>query len=615
MVMLHRIRMHTVLPQTGYHSHNQTQHHLQQQQQVMFGQELSSPSLDSISGYDWDQGTTLGSNPIASALSLDLLLGMGSSPSPVMALSSASDSTPSSSGSSSDVDQSLFGMEGLASQQHQHQQEQQQQQYPLSSIPLGSFTGDYSPDASNGPTSMALSPIPSSPVQSALPQQTYYELLMAANPNEPLSQLLSTSAATMASSSFAVASSPSVLTSLTASPLESAFAALDSSLSSTPTVASTAPAASTMEIPCSEQIIASVSRSFSLEQQQTIPLTTEEIMDALSGQFPIQPLTTSVPNQSSNTTAAPTIATSTATIVSSSSAATEEDQQAAPMDHVTPLQDQSAALSAPVSSLVFGSAPDSDASILIASTLTATSLQDATPVPPDTPAIKSSDVGVPILHSTSETNPEPTSVNITVVDQACDPATDMDIDTQDLTPPLLYKSRIRSSSSSKRSKTLSMCRRSSRPQTRRYKSRPVAIADQEDDLETMERAVKHRRLSDDEASSSSSCSSPESSPPSPKTPPPLTESHQDSHGLDDTAQQEPDLDHVMRSGAGAETPMEPRELRKRTRSKVTEIVDIEGVLNLRDEGEGHAGILSHSLLPRYPTRQSARIHRRNFVRH
>ncbi|KAG0264480.1 hypothetical protein BG011_006644, partial [Mortierella polycephala] len=460
--MLHRIRMHAVLPQTGYHSHNPTQHHLQQQQQqVMFAQELSSPSLDSISGYDWDQGTNLGSNPIASALSLDLLLGMGSSPSPVMTLSSASDSAPSSSGSSSDLDHGLFGMEELASQQHQHQQEQQQQQqqqqqYPLSSIPLGSFTSDYSPDASNGPAPMTLSPIPASPVQSALPQQTYYELLMAANPNEPLSQLLSTSATTMASSSFAVASSPSVLTSLTASPLESAFAALDSSLSSAPTVASAAPAASAMEISCSEQIFATVSRPFSLEQQQqTIPLTTEEIMDALSGQFPIQPLATSVPNQSSNAAAVPTVATMTTTVISSTSATAEEDQQPAPMNHVTPSQGQSTAPAAPVSSLVLGNAPDSDASVLIASTLTtATCLQDAMPVPSDIPAIESSDVGVPILHSTSEADPEPTSVHITVDDQACDPITDMDVDTQELIPPLLYKSRTRSSPSSKRSKTL-----------------------------------------------------------------------------------------------------------------------------------------------------------------
>jgi hypothetical protein len=221
-------------------------------------------------------------------------------------------------------------MSDFYSSLQQQQQLQQQQHYhslSLSSIPLVSYSEDYSsssPSAANLASSLVLStqqPSSSLPnASSQLPQQTYYELLMAANPNEPLSQLLSTSAATMTSTCFTATATSSIPTTVassssTALPLDhsSTYTSIDSippaSASSSLSTATDGSMVSA-EAPTAEQILTSVASAYSSlsafplgpsmdahqkqhQQQQTVPLTTKEIMDALSGQFPIQPVMTS----------------------------------------------------------------------------------------------------------------------------------------------------------------------------------------------------------------------------------------------------------------------------------------------------------------------------------
>ncbi|KAG0349777.1 hypothetical protein BGX24_008324, partial [Mortierella sp. AD032] len=85
-----------------------------------------------------------------------------------------------------------------------------------------------------------------------------------------------------------------------------------------------------VEAPTAEQILNSVTSAYSMssfplgsssmeqqqqqqqQQQQTVPLTTKEIMDALSGQFPIQPVMTSTVMEVTPPTVASVILSTTA---------------------------------------------------------------------------------------------------------------------------------------------------------------------------------------------------------------------------------------------------------------------------------------------------------------
>ncbi|KAF9084935.1 hypothetical protein BGX29_002259 [Mortierella sp. GBA35] len=415
--MLHRIRMQAFLRpvMAGYHHHyhqqqqqqlllqqqqqqHQQQEHQQQlqlqfqqeqqhlQEQQAFDQEMSShpdydqqqelqqqPMGNAASAYEWSQepsSSSLGSNQLASALSLDMLLSLGSpltsSSSPLTSMSSGSvvgsSMTPI-------PDPTMFDFYASQQQQQLLQQQQQQQHLhslSLSSIPLVSLAEEYStsiPSATPASSPLVLSTQQQQPLVNAshLPQQTYYELLMAASPNEPLSQLLSTSAATMTSTCFTATPSSSIPTSVALSsssalPVDhsSAYTALDavSAVSSSPIPSTASGSMTTVEAPSAEQILSSVASAYSMspfplgpsidgqqqqqqqhhnhqQQQQTVPLTTKEIMDALSGQFPIQPVMTATVTEA----VSPTVASIVLSATAATSDATTTVTSTAPDNH------------------------------------------------------------------------------------------------------------------------------------------------------------------------------------------------------------------------------------------------------------------------------------------
>ncbi|KAG0207998.1 hypothetical protein BGX28_000942 [Mortierella sp. GBA30] len=569
--MLHRIRMHSF----------QLQQQQLQQQPIVFEQDMSSlQSLDSISAYDWDQDATLGPNPLTSNLSLDMLLSMGSS---TGSLSSSAD--PASSSSTSDADQQdIFSLGPLP-----------QQQSSLSSIPLVSFSGDYS--STVGPSSpIALSSIPSMPTSSqeqplanAAPlQQTYYELLMAANPNEPLSQLLSTSAATVGPSSFTAASSSSSIPTLQHS---SAYSVLDPSVPSFSTVSSpTVPAVASQNSSSADQVLSPTAPSFTLaavpvaslseNQPQTVPLTTKEIMDALSGQFPIQPISS------------PQADTSTGIRTSASrhnSFSVDADDSSFPETSQS-LSSYEAAEPAVVAVSALGLSPVVPESNVAAAVLAAIKVVesfDSTVISePFTVSAASNSSKVerseaPCTVMTADTTPDPTLIttaSITISndleEQISKHPADKDVDMPSPPPalvqhitgmnavsgsvnpendsstssassvqeleetfessisvPSIPSSPTKSSARSRTSNKASAARRrSSRAQTRRYKAKTVgspiaSVETSSEDLNDEDDRSSKRQRTNEEDASSSSCSSPESSPPSPKTPPPLAESH------------------------------------------------------------------------------------------
>ncbi|KAF9902671.1 hypothetical protein EC991_004629 [Linnemannia zychae] len=328
----------------------QEQQHLQEQQ--AFDEEMASHSeyANSTQGYEWSQehSPTTGSNQIASSLSLDMLLSLGtaSGPPPTPSLSSGS-VTGSSMTSVPDPTMSDF-YSSLQQQQLQHQQQQHYHSLSLSSIPLISYSSSseeeyaISPATTNAASSssLVLSTQQSSlPNASHLPQQTYYELLMAANPNEPLSQLLSTSAASMTSTCFTATAASSIPTTVASSSLPLDSYNSDSVVSSSSASTATAGSMAVIEAPTAEQILTSVASAYSMasfplgsmepsqqqqqqqQQQQTVPLTTKEIMDALSGQFPIQPVMTSIVTEVVPPTVASVILSASAETITTSATA------------------------------------------------------------------------------------------------------------------------------------------------------------------------------------------------------------------------------------------------------------------------------------------------------
>ncbi|KAI1306969.1 hypothetical protein EDD11_004645 [Mortierella claussenii] len=659
--MLHRIRMQAFMRpvMAGYLHHHHHQQHQQQQQQVAFEQDMSA----SQPGYEWAQDSSLGPNQMASALSFDMLLNMGA-PSTVSSASSVSGSSASS--DLLETDQSMF----VLSQPQQH--------HSLSSIPLVSFPSDYSTgssdvslqqgqsisqDLSHHPTSISLSSIPASPAVPSLahqqllsavgmiPQQTYYELLMAANPNEPLSQLLSTSATTITSA---------------ASESSSAYAILDSSLpESIRVVSASSLEESSMDGPRVEHILSPVAATFALAafpvasgpatsvqepaHQQTVPLTTREIIDALSGQFPIQPVS------STATEAHP------ADVVIVEQSVLRKDSKVA-----------LAVTTSPMSSTLAAASPEDPTSVL-SSIQSAESLNDSRTCKPEVPSMDAPKllkqkfeeseviVAAPTLYSQPRhdeswdsdndmLSPPPlchqddedeslaaTTVEKNVDSQAGIRESSVDIDMADISLSSPPPSPSKSTRSPKRTKSSPSGRRPSRPQTRRSRAKSeqeslmarlhaVQETVPEHVQDNLARTMKRRRASEDDTSSS--CSSPESSPPSPRTPPPLSESHcamQQSSGqgqencvnqlLEDQQQhrhselgKEHELDSSKRSKIGPDVVDHMRKSSEPT----TGLVVVEGMS--AEAGQGDAGVLSPSLLTRYATRQSMRILRRTSSR-
>ena len=598
---------------SGYLTHHrhqqmQTQNHPVQQP---FEQDMSAAqpsSLDpSREGYEWEQETGFCPGPIAPALSLDILLGMGPSHTAVPITTSPS-MTPSSPGMMEEEQMYDLGQ----------QQQQQQQQHTLSSISLVSFSNEY-PSAPLDPTvnpmdpykqqefAMSLSSIPPSPSASvsmpqhqqlpnvtSLPQQYYYELLMAANPNQPLSQLLSTSATAMATQPFTVTSS-----SIPSSPdMTSTYAVLESSTSvmvsssipdGTPVDSSTsglltpvAPAYTIEGFPVEHE---SQQPQQQQQEQQTIPLTTKEIMDALSGQFPIQPVT-------------PSIAEPIAVDATEPTTVEASQQQQLPHEGAQVQLGVSDEDEPSVSSMVPGSSTP-----LVLSTQIAMSLQDPTAVVATIQSADSSEhmaSGSVSESAISDNVTAPTEALLATsgMEIACEtPAIPsqqpkeeeqsleeddchmmspppqcqhdedktisavmageekatkvseeqptMDMDTDIGSPPPSPTRSVRLSKRNSKGSSSSITRRTSshRPRTRRSQAKtepenimsmePHTAVDATSPIEESEvgqrpsRVSKRRRASVDEtatpSATSSTCSSPESSPPSPKTPPPLSE--------------------------------------------------------------------------------------------
>ncbi|KAF9944912.1 hypothetical protein BGZ72_001852 [Mortierella alpina] len=561
--MLHRLRMQSF----------QLQQQQLQQQPLVFDQDMSSlHSLDSISAYDWDQSATLGPNPLSSNLSLDMLLSMGSP-------NGSSDSSASPS-STNDVDQQdIFSLGPLP-----------QQQNSLSSIPLVPFSGDYSATVGS-PSPIVLSSIPSLPTSSssqdqplataaALPQQTYYELLMAANPNEPLSQLLSTSATTLGPSSFT-----------TASPTHpSAYAVLDCPVPSFATVsASSAPTVVSQSIPSADQISAAFSVATipisapSDGLQQTVPLTTKEIMDALSGQFPIQPIqpvqsvqpisasqmdidlpvAQSSPVQDSfPVTIKSTAYRSTGPALSSTKVSSAPETAARPSPSLSDTSVAAAVLAAIRAVETFGRGDDAtDNSTAPVETDASEQPGSVSSVNATAPLFTSAALDLEkVSKKLADINAEghtssarPLLVSrVTGVDAASDsaipedysresidnsgspepvfePEESLDTSTTTSSPPPA-PARV-SARSRKSDRSPAMQRRSSRASNRPYKERHVHSRNSEgsEDVQDEDEQLSKRARSSDEDASSSSCSSPESSPPSPKTPPPLADNHSTIH--------------------------------------------------------------------------------------
>ncbi|KAF9998177.1 hypothetical protein BGZ79_008151 [Entomortierella chlamydospora] len=643
--MLHRIRMQTFMRpvMTGYlHHHNQFQQPQEQQQQeqqqqeqqqqsMVFEQEVSAPQPQ---GYNWGQEVSLNST----ALSFDMLLGMGSSQSLVSDVSTLPGT--SSSSTMDDTEQVILGFG------------QPQQHHPLSSIPLVSFTGDYSAVSSGSSddsfqhqtTSISLSSIPPSPaplsqqqslaVVAALPHQTYYELLMAANPNEPLSQLLSTSATTMTSPSFSVTSSSTA--SALAQGSQPSYGVLDTPIQASLTLSVSSTEGSSMGVRLS-----SVGSNFAMPNfpggseptthspQQTIPLTTKEIMDALSGQFPIQPMTPSASELpvsdvvsepilsdalAMGKSAVPSIAS-----VLSPTYATASMQGSESIRTDFPLAEPSEDVNANAHDQENEPAAIGEPSINVS---TAESLQKQDESWDSDSNMQSPP---PTHHHEGDDKDSSVTINNTVEHQDGNQEVNMDLDLTDislLSPPSSpSKSNTRSP---KRTKSSSTSRRSSRTQTRRSRAKHEAESftvshdtrnsTPGDAPEDAIRTPKRRRVSDDDTLS---CSSPESLPPSPRTPPATLENHC-------TVHQRSIQNHEVSSDQMAEQQGEAFELDSKRSKEECEgdctVIEDPNFAAMADsknpgsqtssEAQENAGILSPSLLTRYPTRQSTRILRR-----
>ncbi|KAF9364725.1 hypothetical protein BGX34_000619 [Mortierella sp. NVP85] len=594
---------------SGYLTHHrhqqmQTQNHPVQQP---FEQDMSAAQPSSLDptreGYEWEQETGFCPGPIAPALSLDILLGMGPSQTAVPIATSPS-MTPSSPGM-------------MEEEQMYEQQQQQQQQHTLSPISLVSFSNEY-PSAPLDPTvnpmdpykqqefAMSLSSIPPSPSVSvsmpqhqqlptvtSLPQQYYYELLMAANPNQPLSQLLSTSATAMATQPFTVTSSsiPSPDMTSTYAVLESSTSVMVSSSSipdGTPVDSSTsglltpvAPAYTIEGFPVESE---SQQPQQQQQEQQTIPLTTKEIMDALSGQFPIQPMTPSIAEPIAvDATEPTTVEASQQQQLPHEGAqvqlgASDEDEPSVssmvpgsstlpvlPTQIATSLQDptavvatiQSADSSEHMASSSVSESAISDNATAPTEALLATSGMEIACETPAMPFQQAKEEEQSLEEDDCHMmSPPPLCQHdedktISAVMAGEEKATEvsqeqptMDMDTDMGSPPPSPTRSVRSSKRNSKGSSSSITRRTShRPQTRRSRVKtepeniismePHTAVDSTSPIEESEvgqrpsRVSKRRRASADEtatpSATSSTCSSPESSPPSPKTPPPLSE--------------------------------------------------------------------------------------------
>ncbi|GJJ72568.1 hypothetical protein EMPS_04926 [Entomortierella parvispora] len=571
-----------------------------------FAQDSGAPD------FQWDQDSM--DSSLASSLSLDLLLSMGASQN--AADSAAAASVSAAAASMMDTDQQgLFNLGQLGSMSFGSFSEDYPQGVPVVAaadacvssscpppIPSPSALPSLSSPALAGsqcspmievasallpPTAASSSSsllIPSSlPLAaSSNPQPSYYELLMSAGQTEPLSQLLSTNAASISSPTFLVASKG------------------DEALSNTPMADKIDISSGHANDTPSTYNLAAFPLSAG-SSQRTVPLTTREIMDALSGNFPSQATPTSI----------------------------EPDQNLVPAatasESVEPHRQQGATVVLQREDLR-SHAPSSE---MTEQMETSESL---------------SEEAVPELEEdrrTPERDQRSSSTDVGGVDD--DPAS-MDVD-EDLSlgrmtlrsPPVsprkrpaagpkrALSSRKMYSKNMKDGRSKSSIRYPGGPSSRPRRSRKFEETDA--DLAELVRRNKRRRLSED----SSSDSGPESAPSSPKTPP----SNHDGHD-------HPLLPHRDKSNKDGPHHLQPLSdlnlnldlsLLPGTDSSIGQLkgalhhhhpmaamnVDVEGVMNLNhmeDDDGAEAGILSTSVHTRYPTkRQSARLLNRISAQH
>lgn len=562
--------------------------------------------------FQWDQDSM--DTSLASSLSLDLLLSMGASQNAAESAAAASVSAATAAAASMmDTDQQgLFNLGQLGS------------------MPFGSFSEDYpqgvpvaaatdacvsscSPSMSS---SSALSSL-SSPAlvasqcnpmievvsgllppttasaslltQSSLPvlaapsslQPSYYELLMSAGQTEPLSQLLSTNAASISSPTFLVASKGDDTTPNT--PMAAGKVDINSGhANDTP----------------STYILAAFPLSNG-SPQRTAPLTTREIMDALSGNFPPQVI--------------PAIIESDQDFVPAPTALEPHRQQGTEL----PLQKEGLRDEVPSSEIKDQIETPESLS------------EEAVPELEEDRQTPERDQR-PLLTDMGEEDEDPSSMDLDV---------DEDLSLGRMTlrsPPVSprkrpaagpkrsLKSRKVYSKSMKEERLKSSTRYPSSPSSRARRSRKL----EETDLDPAELAKRHKRRRPSEDSSSDS--GPESAPSSPKTPPshdghdhPLLH-HQDKPNRDGISANLNHHPHHLQTLSDLNLNMDLG-LLPSTNSPVGQMkgtlhhhhplaamnVEVEGVINLNhmeDDDGAEAGILSTSVHTRYPSkRQSARL--------
>jgi len=404
---------------------------------------------------------------------------------------------------------------------------------------------------------------------------------MAANPNEPLSQLMSTTAATIASSSFtapaSISTPPAPPSSLEHS---SSYSLLDGSVPRAST-------ASTADMPRAEDVLTSVATTFVLSNYATagpavasdalgsIPLTTREIMDALSGQFPIQQ-PQSLPSMYSSQHAAETSAMADNIV-----GAIDNEEQTSDSEE---WQGDSDMMSPPAQDYHNEQEGPTETALVV----------------------------VDSVRNGQETNSP-------MEGQERDQDQEME-DMGCMSPPLspTTSSRARRTSMSPRSKRLS--RSTARRQSDPSESIDQLLADSCAAIESMPSTEdpvgnhKRRRLNVEEGSTSP-CSSPESSPPSPKTPPPQSEIPAAVQGqsLSEDLDQQPrdeELDHEKRLKSELSEVAQVAQVAQLVEDVVDSLKSMAPTTANLMEAED-AGVLPPSLLARYPKRQSTRILRRS----
>ncbi|KAG0043276.1 hypothetical protein BGZ83_011642 [Gryganskiella cystojenkinii] len=593
-------------------------------------------SQDHTTDFHWDQDPL--DSTLASSLSFDLLLTMGASQ---IAADTSADTSATSAIAASMIEtdeQNLFSFGQLAAMPLGSYSEDFSRQVNVSTISdlaptsyssstsssslssptLSSLTATI-PQCSSGSNTISLNP--QSSLSAIIVPQTgepsYYDLLMATAPNEPLSQLLSTHAASVSSTTFMVAAncedslSHTQVTNKTNGNSNGNNTNNNSNINTNISnasnknnnISSSGSSSNDLDIDTpSAYVMTACPPPTVPSQRTTIPLTTREIMDALSGQFTPQATeATAMTNGTSQYLA---------------SAASVESSMPCPQDK-------------PRAILVLSQ--EKEQTQVHTSTATTTT------------AVVLTDEGVPQLEKDLRV---PTSANskASTVDDYLEDRMELDVDlalgSMTLSsPPVSPRKR---GANPKRAPEIDGTSRPKKQKSRRQENcagaapisfscnlRPrrlrlsttTASTLESDDVPPELTKSKRRRPSEDSSSDSGS----ESAPSSPKTPP----SNHDSHGHDthlnrhDSRSKLDDLDQPL-SLINRDTPDQsmssPNSLVDSQRKNIPHdcnlapmVVEVEAVINLNhmeDHGR-EAGILSTSLYTRYPaTRQSPRLLKR-----